>query len=145
MLIVSVGFGIDINCVYIDGFVVGNSCNMLKLYFGVLFVDYVLVMWQFVEDFVKYKWFEGVQVVFEKIVDVVFDGVVQWCVFCDWFVMFVLCMLVIWGECDEVIFVQYVQGLLDGVCVEVIVGSGYMVQMEVVVDVNCLIVVFFGD
>lgn len=144
-LIASAGLGTDINRVYIDGFVAGNSRNTLKPHLGALFADHALVTRQLVEDLVKYKRLEGVQAALEKIADAAFDGAAQRRVFRDRLATLAPRTLVIWGERDEVIPAQHAQGLPDGVRAEVIAGSGHMVQMEAAADVNRLIVAFLGD
>lgn len=137
-LICSAGLGDEINAEYIDGFVFAANRKELKPKLKHLFADESLVNRSMVDDLLKYKRLDGVQVFLDALRDNLFGSGKQ--------VVNVIAGLdalecpqqVIWGEADAVIPQAHANGI-TGALVTIVADAGHMVQMEESSRVNELL------
>lgn len=139
-LIGSAGLGEEINGDYLRGFVEAANRNALKPQLVQLFSDPALVTRQMLEDMLRYKRLEGVDVALRQLLDNLFadgrqrndlravasEGRQP--------------VLAIWGSDDAIIPARHAEGLPAQV--EIIPGQAHMVQMEAAEQVNRLLLDF---
>ena len=143
VLIASGGLGPEIDGDYIDGFLKAERRKDIKPHLEKLFANPSLVSRQLVDDILKYKRLDGVDLALRTIAAQFCPGGRQAGVFRDRLGELSVPILVIWGGEDRVIPVSQAQGLPGNVRTEIIAGSGHMVQMEASAKVNRLISSFW--
>ncbi len=143
VLIASGGLGPEIDGDYINGFLKAERRKDIKPHLEKLFANPSLVSRQLVDDILKYKRLDGVDLALRTIAAQFCPGGRQASVFRDRLGELSVPILVIWGGEDRVIPVSQAQGLPGNVRTEIIAGSGHMVQMEASAKVNRLISSFW--
>lgn len=138
-LISSAGLGPDINSDYLDGFVAAASRRDLKPLLEQLFDDPSLVNRQLVDDVLKYKRIDGVEVALRELATNLFPSGRQSSVLAEQLKASGIPALVIWGEADRIIPAAHSAALGAGAKPEVLTGAGHMVQMEKAGRVNELV------
>ena len=144
VLIASGGLGPEIDGDYINGFLKAERRKDIKPHLEKLFANPSLVSRQLVDDILKYKRLDGVDLALRTIAAQFCPGGRQAGVFRDRLGELSVPILVIWGGEDRVIPVSQAQGLPGNVRTEIIAGSGHMVQMEASAKVNRLISSFWA-
>lgn len=143
-LICSAGLGTEINSEYIQGFIGAGRRKEIKPWLEQLFADPSLVSRQLVDDILKFKRLDGVEDALRTIAGGFLANGAQSTVLADRLGEAGVPVLVIWGGEDRIIPPAHAQGLPEGVTVEIVAGSGHMVQMEAAGTVNGLIGDFLG-
>lgn len=138
-LICSAGLGPEINTEYIQGFIGAGRRKEIKPWLEQLFADPSLVSRQLVDDILKFKRLDGVEDALRTIADGFIADGTQSVVLADRLGEAGVPVLVVWGAEDRIIPPAHADGLPEGVTVEIIAGSGHMVQMEAAGAVNGLI------
>ncbi|WP_460135652.1 acetoin dehydrogenase dihydrolipoyllysine-residue acetyltransferase subunit [Pseudomonas sp. S1_E04] len=138
ILIASAGLGADINGDYLQGFTDAANRNALKPQLVQLFSDPALVTRQMLEDMLKFKRLEGVDLALRQLNAQLFEGGRQRLDLRN--VVGQQPSLVIWGNDDAIIPAGHAQGLEAQV--EILPGQGHMVQLEAAERVNQLISAF---
>ena len=144
VLIASGGLGPEIDGDYIDGFLKAERRKDIKPHLEKLFANPSLVSRQLVDDILKYKRLDGVDLALRTIAAQFCPGGQQALVFRHRLGELSMPILVIWGGEDRIIPVSQAQGLPGNVRTEIITGSGHMVQMEASAKVNRLISSFWA-
>lgn len=144
-LLAGTALGPEINSEIINGIVASDRRKKLKSYLERLFADPSLVTRQLVDDVLKFKRIDGVQEALRRVATKLADGNQQPVVLRDRLNEISLPMLVVWGEQDQVLPRSHAEGLPDSWAVEVVAGSGHMVQMESAHDINRLIADFLQN
>ena len=138
-LIGSAGLGEEINGDYLRGFTQSQSRRELKPFVQQLFKDSSLVTRQLVEDLLKFKRIDGVQVCLQTIMDCFIDGDKQVEILTNVLESQDIPALVIWGKEDRILPVDHAGSLPNQVQVQILEDGGHMVQMESASEVNQLI------
>ena len=131
-LVASAGLGDAINGQYLQGFVAASNRNALKPQMVQLFADPGLVTRQLLEDMLKFKRLEGVDLALQQLGAAIAEGDRQ-----RHDLRSVLGQhpaLVIWGAEDAIIPAAHAEGVEAEVLV--VPGVGHMVQMEAAEQVN---------
>lgn len=136
-LICSAGLGPEIGS-YVDEFVAAQGRKDLKPVLEQLFADKSLVSRQLIDDVLKYKRLDGVDVILKSLSAALFGGRRQHDVLSAALAGKLPPTLVIWGKEDQIIPAAHAVNL-PGAKVHVIDGAGHMVFMEKASDVNALI------
>ena len=138
-LIGSAGLGEEINGDYLRGFTQSQSRRELKPFVQQLFKDSSLVTRQLIDDLLKFKRIDGVQVCLQTITDFFIDGDKQVEILHNVLESKDIPALVIWGKEDRILPVDHVGSLPNQVEVKILEDGGHMVQMESASEVNQLI------
>ena len=138
-LIGSAGLGEEINGDYLRGFTQSQSRRELKPFVQQLFKDSSLVTRQLVEDLLKFKRIDGVQVCLQTIMDCFIDGDKQVEILTNVLESQDIPALVIWGKEDRILPVDHAGSLPNQVQVKILEDGGHMVQMENASEVNRII------
>ena len=138
-LIGSAGLGEEINGDYLRGFTQSQSRRELKPFVQQLFKDSSLATRQLVEDLLKFKRIDGVQVCLQTIMDCFIDGDKQVEILTNVLESQDIPALVIWGKEDRILPVDHAGSLPNQVQVKILEDGGHMVQMESASEVNQLI------
>ncbi len=138
-LIASAGLGPEINGEYIEGFVAANRRKEIQPHLQKLFADPKLVSRRLVEEVLKYKHLDGVELALRTIAAQFCPGGRQAVVFRDRLSELRIPILVVWGADDHILPVSHAQALPENVRAEIFPGSGHMVQMEAATQFNGLI------
>lgn len=138
-LVDPIGLGEEINQDYVTGFVEAGSRRELKGVLQLLFADKELVTRQLVDDVLKYKRKDGVDVALRTLAaDMAAEGRQRIDLRAE--LEGLTCpVLVVWGERDEIIPARHAEGLPAGVRVEVLEGRGHSPHMEAASELNRLI------
>jgi pyruvate dehydrogenase E2 component (dihydrolipoyllysine-residue acetyltransferase) len=136
-VISSAALGKEIDAEYMRGLTRTNSRKELKALAGRLFANERLVTRQLVEDLLRFKRLDGVQVALESILAVLLDGDQQRVVLSDKIARLGKPIRVIWGEKDRIIPASH--AALAGADVHILPNAGHMVQMEAAHEVNKLL------
>lgn len=136
-LICPAGLGPEISS-YVDDYVAAQGRRDLKPVLERLFADKGLVSRQLVDDVLKYKRLDGVDMVLRGLAESIFGGQTQHELPGLKLPADHPPALVIWGREDEVIPAAHADNL-PGARVHVLEGAGHMVFMEKASDVNALI------
>jgi pyruvate dehydrogenase E2 component (dihydrolipoamide acetyltransferase) len=142
-LISPAGLGSDINMDYIEGFIGSASRRDLKPVLENLFADGALVSRQMVDDLLKYKRLDGVGDALSALKEGVFPGGGQAAILSEALKSSGVATLVIWGAEDKIIPAAHAKAA-PAAKVEIIEGSGHMVQLEQAGKVNSLIKAHVG-
>ena len=143
-LIASTGLGPEINSDYIEGFVTASKRRDLKPHLEKLYADPKLVTRQLIDDVLKYKRLDGVDLALRTIADQFFPGGRQALVLRDRLSELSVPTLVLWGAEDRIVPVSHAEGLPANIETRIIPGAGHMVQMEAAAEVNRAITSFWG-
>ena len=138
-LICSAGLGPEINTDYIEGFISSGRRKEIKPWLAQLFADPSLVSRQLVDDILKFKRLDGVEAALRAVADGFLADGSQSVVLAGRLGELEAPTLVIWGADDAIIPASQAAGLAGAVTVEIVAGSGHMVQMEAATAVNGLI------
>jgi len=138
-LIGSAGLGKEINGDYLRGFTQSQSRRELKPFVQQLFKDSSLVTRQLIDDLLKFKRIDGVQVCLQTITDFFIDGDKQVEILHNVLESKDIPALVIWGKDDRILPVDHAGSLPNQVEVKIIEDGGHMVQMENASEVNRII------
>ncbi len=138
-LISSAGLGPEIDAGYVEGFINAGRRNELRPHLQKLFADASLVNRQLVDDVLKFKRIDGVEKALRTIAGELISDGVQAVVLRDRLAEVSVPILAIWGAEDRIVPASQSEGLSDSVSIEIIKGSGHMVQMEAASEVNRLI------
>lgn len=136
-LICSAGLGPEIGD-YVSNYIAAQGRKDLKPVLETLFADKSLVSRQLVDDVLKYKRLDGVEVFLKALGESLFGGATQHGAPGKALAGKGPKSLVIWGAADEVIPPSHANNLA-GAKVHVIDGAGHMVFMEKAGEVNSLI------
>lgn len=138
-LIGSAGLGQEINIDYLQGFATAGSRKVLKPLLEQLFNDPSLVNRQLLDDVLKYKRIDGVEVALRQLADGLFHDGRQISVLADAVKASRVPTLVIWGEADRIIPSSHSTSLGPDAKSELLADAGHMVQMEKANRVNELL------
>ena len=142
-LIASAGLGAEIDGDYIEGFVTAGRRRDIKPHLEKLFADSGLVGRQLIDDILKYKRLDGVDSALRAIADQFFPGGEQSAVLGGRLGELSIPVQVIWGSEDRILPASHAKGLPANTKIQIIPGSGHMVQMEAAAEVNRAIVDFW--
>ena len=142
-LIASAGLGVEIDGDYIEGFITAGRRRDIKPHLEKLFADSGLVGRQLIDDILKYKRLDGVDSALRAIADQFFPQGKQAAVLGDRLGELSIPVQVIWGSEDRILPASHAEGLPANVKIQIISGSGHMVQMEAAAEVNRAIVDFW--
>src|SRR5262249_40187467 len=123
-LLASAALGVEINGEYIEGFVTAANRNALKPHVARLFADDSLVTRRMIDDLLKYKRLEGVDVCLRVLSESLFPGGQQATVLRDELARLRLPVLVVWGTDDQIIPARHAAELPSLVRVELIPAKG---------------------
>ncbi len=144
VLIASTGLGTEIDGGYIDGFVTASRRRDLKPHIEKLFADPKRVTRQLVDDVLKYKRLDGVDLALRTIAGQFFPGGRQALVLRGRLSELTVPTLVLWGSQDRIVPVSHTEGLPANIETRILPGAGHMVQMEAAAEVNRAIASFWG-
>ena len=145
LLIASAGLGPEIDSEFIDGFITANRRKEIKQHLEKLFADSRLVGRQLIEDILKYKRLDGVELALRTVAGQFCPGGRQAVVLRDRLSQLSIPVMVIWGADDRILPVSHAQGLPESVRTEIFPATGHMVQMEAATKVNRLIQSFWDS
>ena len=135
----SEGLGSEIDAEYIEGVLSAERRKQLKPYLERLFADGSQVTRQLVEDVLKFKRVDGVDVALRQLAKhFVVDGEQGW-VFRDRLAEIRVPLLLIWGAQDRIVPARHASDLPTRAEVHILENCGHMVQMEAAGEVNRLI------
>ena len=139
-LVCPAGLGPDIDRGYIDGFVSSGSRRQLKPVLERLFADPGLVNRSLVDGVLRYKRLDGVTEALAALADGVFPGGAQAWVAPGAVAGLAVPVLVVWGAEDRIVPASHAEAAAAaGATVEIVEGTGHMVQMEAAPRVNALL------
>ena len=144
VLIASTGLGPEIDGGYIEGFVTASRRRDLKPHLEKLFGDPSLVTRQLIDDVLKYKRLDGVDLALRTIADQFFPEGRQALVLRGRLSELTVPALVLWGAEDRILPVSHAEGLPANIETRILPGAGHMVQMEAAAEVNRAIASFWG-
>jgi pyruvate dehydrogenase E2 component (dihydrolipoamide acetyltransferase) len=139
VLIASAGLGPEIDGEYIEGFITASRRKELQRHVEKLFVNPKLISRQLIEDILKYKRLDGVESALRTIAAQFCPGGRQAAELRNQLDRLSIPVLVIWGAEDRILPPSHARGLPESIRVEILAGSGHMVQMEAAIKVNRLI------
>ncbi len=142
-LIASAGLGAEIDGDYIEGFITAGRRRDIKPHLEKLFANSGLVGRQLIDDILKYKRLDGVDSALRAIADQFFPQGRQAAVLDDRLGELSIPVQAIWGSEDRILPASHAEGLPANVKIQIISGSGHMVQMEAAAEVNRAIVDFW--
>ena len=116
----------------------------LKPHLEKLFADPKLVTRQLIDDVLKYKRLDGVELALRTIASQFFPGGRQALVLRDRLSELSVPTLVLWGAEDSIVPVSHGEGLPANIETRILPGAGHMVQMEAAAEVNRAITSFWG-
>jgi pyruvate dehydrogenase E2 component (dihydrolipoamide acetyltransferase) len=143
VLIASAGLGSEIDIEYINGFISAQRRKELMPQIEKLFTDRKLVTRQLVEDLLKFKRLDGVESSLRAIASRFCPDGRQALILRDQISALATPTCVIWGAEDRILPVSHARNLPENITVEIVPGSGHMVQMEAAAKVNRVIAEFW--
>lgn len=138
-LISSAGLGADINMPYIDAFIGASGRKDLKPELEKLFADPQLVSRDMINNVLKYKRMDGVDLVLRTIAAKSFAGGKQSAVLREELAKIKVPVQIIFGQQDQIVPAKHAEGLGGRVKVRIIPQAGHMPHMETAGEVNRLI------
>ena len=129
-LISPVGYGPDLNAGYIRGFAGAQTRRELKPHLQQLFADQSLVNGQLIDDLLKYKRLDGVDVALALIVAALLDGERSAVDVTAEQASFAGNTVAVWGTEDKVLPASNAGSLQGRATVHTVDGAGHMVHME---------------
>jgi len=145
VLIASAGLGSEIDVEYIEGFISAQRRKELLPQIEKLFADRKLVTRQLIEDVLKFKRLDGVESSLRTIASQFCMDGHQALILRDQLSALAMPASVIWGAEDRILPVSHARDLPRNLTVQVLSGSGHMVQMEAATKVNRLIAGFWRE
>jgi pyruvate dehydrogenase E2 component (dihydrolipoamide acetyltransferase) len=145
VLIASAGLGSEIDIEYIEGFISAQRRKDLLPQIEKLFADRKLVTRQLIEDVLKFKRLDGVESSLHTIASQFCVDGHQALILRDQLSALAMPASVIWGAEDRILPVSHARDLPGNLTVQVLSGSGHMVQMEAATKVNRLIAGFWRE
>jgi len=145
LLIASAALGPEIDSEFIDGFITANRRKEIKPHLEKLFADPRLVGRQLIEDILKYKRLDGVDLALRTVAGQFCPGGRQAVVLRDRLSQLSIPTMVIWGADDRILPVSQAQSLPGSIRTEIFPAVGHMVQMEAATKVNRLIQSFWDS
>jgi pyruvate dehydrogenase E2 component (dihydrolipoamide acetyltransferase) len=142
-LIASAGLGLEIDGEYIQGFVSATRRNDLRPQLEKLFADSRLITRQMVDDTLKYKRLDGVELALRTIASQFCLANRQSVSLRERLVELKMPVMVLWGSEDRIIPASQAANLPKHVRTEVLPGYGHMVHMEAASKVNMAIRAFW--
>ena len=109
-----------------------------------MFADRKLVTRQLIEDVLRFKRLDGVESSLRTIASQFFPEGRQAWVLHEQMNALAMPVRVIWGAEDRILPVSHARNLPQNITVEVLPGSGHMVQMEAAAKVNRIIAGFMA-
>ena len=122
--------------------VIGTLGAVLLIFvavFYLLFADPELISREMIEDVLRFKRLDGVDVALNTIAGAAFAGGRQALQLNARLGELSVPVQVIWGREDRILPVAHCQGLPDGIKVSVFDGAGHMIHMEKAAEVNELV------
>ena len=138
-LIASAALGPEIDSDYIRGFVSAARRNDLRPQLEKLFADSRLITRQLVDDTLKYKRLDGVEVALRTIASQFCPSDRQAVILREQIGQLSMPVLVVWGSEDRILPGSHALNLPQPVRTEVLPGQGHMVHMEAASKVNTVI------
>jgi pyruvate dehydrogenase E2 component (dihydrolipoamide acetyltransferase) len=129
-LIAPVGFGSEVDAEYLRGFAAAASRRELKPQLGKLFADEGLVTRQLVDDLLKYKRLDGVDLALKTLVDTLVTGDAQALDTAALLAGTSVPTIIVWGREDRVLPASGAALAGDRAEVRLVDNAGHMVHME---------------
>lgn len=129
-LISPAGYGTEVNAGYIRGFAEAETRRELKPHLQQLFADQSLVSRQLIDDLLKYKRLDGVDVALASIVAALLDGESSAVDVTAEQASFGGKTVALWGAADKVIPASNASSLQGKASVHTLDGAGHMAHME---------------
>jgi pyruvate dehydrogenase E2 component (dihydrolipoamide acetyltransferase) len=145
VLIATAGLGSEIDVEYIEGFISAGRRKDLLPQIEKLFADRKLVTRQLIENVLKFKRMDGVELSLRAIASQFCPDGRQALILRDQVKALAMPAYVIWGAEDRILPVAHARNLPGNFTVEVLSGSGHMVQMEAATKVNRIIAGFWRE
>lgn len=145
VLIATAGLGSEIDVEYIEGFISAGRRKDLLPHIEKLFADRKLVTRQLIENVLKFKRMDGVESSLRAIASQFCPEGRQALILRDQVNALAMPTYVIWGAEDRILPVSHARNLPGNLTVEVLSGSGHMVQMEAATKVNRIIAGFWRE
>ena len=142
-LISSVALGREIDGAFIEGLTAASRRKEIKPHLDKLFADSRLVGRQMVEDVLKYKRLDGVDLALRTVAAQFFPGGQQAVVLRDDLSQLSMPVMAIWGADDQILPSFHARDLPKNVRTEILPGCGHMVQMEAATTFNRLLQSFW--
>jgi pyruvate dehydrogenase E2 component (dihydrolipoamide acetyltransferase) len=139
VLIDSAGLGPEIDSGYIQGFITAKRRNDLKPHLEKLFADPRAVSRQLLEDTLKFKRLDGVELALQTIASHFCHGGRQEMILCEHLSRLPVPVLVLWGAEDRILPVSHALNLPASVRTEILPRFGHMLHMEAASKVNPII------
>jgi len=133
------GLGAEINMDYINGFIAEKRAKKLRPVLEMLVHDPALISKDMVEDILKFKRLDGVDVALAALRDGCFPGGKQVAIFRDQLIKLQVPTRLIIGTADRILPATHAAGLPATVEVTVFDDAGHMPHMEKASEVNELI------
>jgi pyruvate dehydrogenase E2 component (dihydrolipoamide acetyltransferase) len=143
-LVCSAALGPEINMAYIDGFMQAKRRKQLQPVLEMLVADPAMVSREMIEEVLRYKRLDGVEVALNRIAGDTFAGGRQALELTGRLGELTVPVQVIWGKEDRILPVSHARGLPASVPVTVLDGAGHMVHMEKAAEVNQKLLAFIG-
>ncbi|MFN8005509.1 MAG: acetoin dehydrogenase dihydrolipoyllysine-residue acetyltransferase subunit [Terriglobia bacterium] len=135
-LVSSAALGREIDANFIEGFIAADRRKDLKPQLDRLFVDSGLVGRQMVEDVLKYKRLDGVEMALRTLATRFFPDGQQAVDLRDRLGHLSMPVFVIWGAEDKILPASHATHLPQNVRTEVLPNCGHMIQMEAAAKFN---------
>ena len=145
VLIATAGLGSEIDVEYIEGFISAGRRKDLLPQIEKLFADRKLITRQLIENVLKFKRMDGVESSLRAIATQFCPEGRQALILRDQVNALAMPTYVIWGAEDRILPVSHARNLPGNLTVEVLSGSGHMVQMEAATKVNRIIAGFWRE
>lgn len=129
-LVSPAGYGPEINAEYIRGFASAQTRRELKPHLVQLFADQSLVQRQLIDDLLKYKRIDGVDVALATLAEALLDGDGSGVDVTAAQASFGGPTVVVWGAEDRIVPASNAAALDGRATVHLIEGSGHMAHME---------------
>jgi pyruvate dehydrogenase E2 component (dihydrolipoamide acetyltransferase) len=133
--ICSAGLGPDINMDYIDGFIQAKRRKQLEPVLQMLVADPEMVSREMIEDVLKFKRLDGVDVALNRIIEGCFAGGRQALDLTARLAELTVPTQIIWGRKDRIIPAAHAEGLPATIPVHLL-DAGHMVHLERSAEVN---------
>jgi pyruvate dehydrogenase E2 component (dihydrolipoamide acetyltransferase) len=144
-LIAGAGLGTEIDGEFVNGFISASRRKQIQPYIERLFANPRLVGRQLIENFLRYKRLDGVELALRTIANQFCPLGKQTVVLRDRLSHLQMPVLVIWGAEDRILPVSQAQDLPENIRTEILPGVGHMVHMEAATKVNRLVRSFWDS
>jgi pyruvate dehydrogenase E2 component (dihydrolipoamide acetyltransferase) len=138
-LICPAGLGPDISMEFINGFIEANRRKKMEPVLQMLVANADLVTSEMIEDVLKFKRLDGVDVALKKLREALFPGGRQALVLKDRIAAAGTPIQVIWGKQDRIVPASHAEDLPGAVKVSVFEDAGHLAHMEKANEINTLI------